>query len=120
MYSLAWPDMFSGTKVNILQDKEAAVNNLKLVLGSCKNELLGDPAFGTDLKELFFSTTTAWLYDLVVDTIYETIRAYIPQIIVKREDIEISKSLTTLYITIRFRYIIDKELDTINIELIEQ
>ena len=120
MYSLAWPDIFSGANVNLVQDKKAAVSNLKLVLGSCKKELMGDPAFGTNLKELFFSTQTVWLNDLIVDTIYDTIKKYVPQIITNREDITITKDQTTLYITVKFKYIVDKELDTVSIDLIEQ
>lgn len=96
------------------------MNNLKLVLGSCKNELLGDPYFGTKLKQYFFMPNNVWLNDIIVDTVYETIRRYVPQIISSRDNIKIEQNNSTLYITITFQYIIDKQLDTINIELIEQ
>lgn len=120
MYSLDWPNIFSRTRTNLLQDKQAALNNLKLVLGSCKQELLGDPYFGTNLKQYFFMQNSVWLKDLVIDTIYETIKRYVPQIVADRKNISITQSKTTLYITVTFQYILDKQLDTINIELIEQ
>lgn len=62
---------------------------------------------------------SVWLNDLVVDTVYETIKRYVPQIIVERKNIQIEQSKSTLYITITFKYILDKELDTINIELMK-
>jgi len=120
MYSLDFPNIFSRTKTNLVQDKQAALSNLKLVLGSCKHELLGDPFFGTALKQYFFMPNDVWVEDLVIDTIYETIRRYVPQIVASRKNISIEKDETTLYITLKFQYIIDKTLDTVNIELIEQ
>ena len=119
MYSLNWPNIFLNSRLSLLEDKQAAVNNLKLLLGSCKQELFGDPAFGTELKELFFAPNSVWIKDLVIDTIYSAIAKYIPQIRTKRNDIQIEQDKSTMYITISFQYIIDKELDTINIELVE-
>lgn len=120
MYSFSWPNMVSRTNANLLQDKEAALSNLKLVLGSCKQELFGDPFFGTALKEYFFMPNTIWVYDLVVDTIYETIKRYVPQIVASRKNIAIEQRASILYITIEFQYITDKTLDTVSIELVEQ
>ena len=120
MYSLDFPNIFSRTKTNLLQDKQAALSNLKLVLGSCKHELLGDPLFGTSLKQYFFMPNDIWVKDLVIDTVYETIRRYVPQIIASRKNISVEQDETTLYITLTFQYIIDKTLDTVNIALIEQ
>lgn len=120
MYSLDFPNIFSRTKTNLLQDKEAALSNLKLVLGSCRQELLGDPYFGTALREFFFMQNDIWVQDQVVDAVYEAIKRYVPQIVASRENISMSKDKTTLYINIVFQYIIDKQLDTVNIALIEQ
>lgn len=120
MYSLDWPNIFSRTKTNLLQDKQAALNNLKLVLGSCKQQLLGDPFFGTQLRNYFFMPNSIWVRDLTIDTIYEAIKRYVPQIVTDRKNISIEQSQSVLYITIVFQYIIDKQLDTVNIELIEQ
>ena len=120
MYSLAWPNIFSRSKTNLLEDKQAALNNLKLVLGSCKQELFGDPFFGTELKKYFFMQNSIWLEDLVIDTIYEAIKRYVPQIVSARKNIKVERSMSTLYINIEFQYITDKTVDAINIELIEQ
>ena len=120
MCSLDWPNIFSRTKTNLLEDKAAALNNLKLVLGSCQQELLGDPYFGTALRQYFFMQNEVWVQDLVIDAVYEAIRRYVPQIIASRKNISVEKSKTTMYTTITFQYIIDKQLDTVNIALIEQ
>ena len=120
MYSISWPNMFQRTSTNLLEDKEAALNNLKLVLGSCKQELFGDPFFGTALKKYFFMQNSVFVSDLVIDTIYEAIRRYVPQIVAARKNIQIEQTASVLYITVTFQYITDKEVDTVNIELIEK
>ena len=38
--------------VNPYKDKEATLSNLKLLLGSSKMSLFGDPYYGTNLKKL--------------------------------------------------------------------
>lgn len=63
---------------------------------------------------------SVWVRDLVIDTIYEAIKRYVPQIVAARKNISVEQSMSTLYITITFQYITDKTLDTINIDLIEQ
>ena len=43
--SIAFPDMLSSTRTNVVQDDDATVSNLRLLLLSSKNSLLGDPYF---------------------------------------------------------------------------
>ena len=63
---------------------------------------------------------SVFVNDLVVDTVYETIKRYVPQIVAARKNIKVEQTASTLYITIDFQYITDKTLDTISIELVEQ
>ena len=47
MYSIAWPNMFSGKGTKLVSDHDATVQNLKLMLLSDRGSLFGDPYFGT-------------------------------------------------------------------------
>ena len=67
MYSANFPNIFSGQKTNLIKDKNAAINNLKLVLSSNKRTLLGDPFFGTELKKYLFDQNDQIIPDIVID-----------------------------------------------------
>ena len=54
MYSIAFPNMLSNSKVLLYKDKEASLSNLKLLIGSDKTSLFGDPYYGTDLLQAIF------------------------------------------------------------------
>ena len=51
MRSISFPDMFSRTVTKTVQDYDATLQNLKMLLWSEKGELFGDPYFGTGLKK---------------------------------------------------------------------
>lgn len=119
MYSFNFPDMFSGGRANLIEDKKAAISNLKLVLGSWKSTLLGDPFFGTSLYKYFFNQNSLWIRDLIADQVYETIIRYVPQIRVKRNSIQVSAQRDTIFIDINFQYITDQTLDTLSIAITE-
>ena len=50
MYSIKFPDMLSSAKTNIIENHEATISNLRLMLASWKTSLFGDPYFGTNIK----------------------------------------------------------------------
>lgn len=54
MKSLAFPNILTSSKVNIISDKEATYSNLYLLLNSNKGSLFGDPYYGTDLIKYIF------------------------------------------------------------------
>ena len=89
MYSIAFPNMFTSSKTNLVEDKEATMSNLKLLLKSRRGSLFGDPNFGTDLMMVFFNQNSPILADLIIDEIYTIIVTMMPQILVSRKDITI-------------------------------
>lgn len=117
MNSLAFPDMLSSVNTNIIYDHKATVNNLKLLLMSMKKELFGDPYFGTNLKTLTFEQNSVVLADLLIDEIYTAIQDFMPQLYVKRDGITINAKRDILYINIKGVNLIDYQLNTYNIEI---
>lgn len=91
MYSIAFPDIFNGSKVFLYRDYDAIKSNLTALLSSDKGALFGDPFYGTRLKTLLWSQAYDPLVrDLIKDDIFEAIYSYMPQITVHRDDISIS------------------------------
>lgn len=119
MYSLAWPDIFNASNTLLAEDKRATVNNLRLVLGSEKLGLFGDPKFGSNLKRFLFEQNSTWLHDMIRDEVYTIIRLYIPQIIVNRNDIKIRSEKASLVADITGRWYNDPKLDMFSIRLTE-
>ena len=119
MYSLSFPEMFAkdGIRTLLLENHEATFSNLKLVLLSTKNSLLGDPDFGSLLKRKLFEQNTPILQDLVIDDIYTTILTFMPQLSLKRSDIKITSDGVDLFATIQCTNLIDYKLDTYTINL---
>jgi phage baseplate assembly protein W len=119
MYSLSFPDMFSknGARTMLVEGHEATLSNLKLVLASTKNSLLGDPDFGSLLRRKLFEQETPILKDLVIDDIYTTILTFMPQLVLKRSDITVEYDGIDLFATIKCTNLIDYELDTYTINL---
>ena len=119
MYSLSFPEMFSktGTRTMTVEDHQATLSNLKLVLGSTKESLFGDPEFGSNLKRRMFDQNTPILVDLVIDDIYSAITSFMPQIVLKRKDITVYGDGVDIYDTIKCLNLIDAEVDTYTINL---
>ena len=91
MYSIAFPDIFNGSKVFLYRDYDAIKSNLTALLSSDKGALFGDPFYGTRLKTLLWSQAYDPLVkDLIKDDIFEAIYSYMPQITVHRDDISIN------------------------------
>lgn len=88
MYSIAFPNIFKGSTVNLLKDEEAINNNLKLLIGSNRGGLYGDPHYGVDIKQILYDNQIDPLMkSLVRDEICEAVNSYMPQCTVDREDI---------------------------------
>lgn len=117
MYSLNWPDIFSTTYTKVIQDHEATMSNLKLILLSDKYSLLGDPYFGTNLKKLMFNQNNQVLRDIVVDDIYTAILTFMPQLVVNRKDITVVSNGANIYVTIKALNLLDYTTDLYNINL---
>lgn len=101
MYSLAYPNIFNGSKINLYSDYEAIKSNLVLLLGSNRGGLFGDPHYGTEIKKILFDQAyQPIVLQLIKDDIFESINSYMPQITVNRDDIEIQIVDNTVLATI--------------------
>jgi hypothetical protein len=92
MKSIKFPNMFSTNSTKVWEESEylkATDQNLKLVIQSMHGELLGDPYFGTLLKEYMFDQNSYILRDIIADMIYTQVAIFIPQLYVTRKGIEI-------------------------------
>ena len=119
MYSISFPEMLSkdGTRTLVTEDHPATLSNLRLALLSTKNSLFGDPDFGSLLRARLFEQNTPILQDLVIDDIYTTILAFMPQLVLKRSDIVVTSDGIDIFATIKCTNLIDYELDTYTINL---
>ena len=88
--SISFPKMFvTKTKTGLVQDYNATLQNLKLLLFSEKGELFGDPYFGTGLMRFLYDPNDVVLQDILIDEIYTAIAVFMPQIKIERKDITI-------------------------------
>ena len=117
MNSLGFPEMFSNTYSKINKDYEATYTNLYLLLKSAKTSLFGDPYFGTNLQKLMFEQNNDVLKDIVIDDIYTAILTFMPQLTLKRNDIEIIANRETVYINIRATNLLDFQTNLYSINL---
>lgn len=124
MQSIAFPKMFSkGSRTNVVQDREAIKENIRLLFLSEKTSLFGDPEYGTELSRYLFSHPII-LKDRITDELYTNIKVYIPQVHVDRKDIEIivntKNNKLVLSANIKVTYLEDSSNDMYNIKLIER
>lgn len=117
MYSIGFPNMFNNTTTNVIKDREATTSNLKLMLLSDKKSLFGDPYYGTNLKSILFSQNNIVLKDIVIDDIYTSILTFIPQLILKRSDIEVNSNKQQIQAKIKAVNLLDQTNDLYNINL---
>ena len=110
--------MFSNTKTLLIEDHDATLQNLKLLLGSDKQGLFGDPYYGMVLKRVLFEENNAILKDLLIDEIYTAILIFMPQIRLKRNDIKIKQDKTKIFAEITCINLIDYIQDTYQIQLL--
>jgi len=122
MKSIGFPKMFStSTSSNVVVDKQATLNNIKLLLGSEKTSLFGDPYYGIKLKYYMFEQNGKLLKDIIIDEIYSQIRTFIPQVIVNRSDIDIVQDVRgKLTANIRVTYVVDYSQENYSLVLFKE
>jgi phage baseplate assembly protein W len=100
---------------------EATKQNAKLVLKTVRGELLGDPYFGVLLEQYLFDQNSYVLRDIIIDLIYTQLALFLPQIHIKRQDIEIiqDKQKGTLICNFSGISQIDYTHNTFNLVLFE-
>lgn len=124
MKSLKYPNMFRVNSSEVWGESEyeqATLQNMGLVMRSFRDELLGDPYFGTSLNKYLFDQNNYILKDAIIDTIYPQLVAFIPQLKIERKDIEIIQDRKKGQLICKFtgRSQIDYELYTYNTVLID-
>ena len=117
MYSIAFPEMFNASGTILLKDKEATMSNIKLLLASWKKSLFGDPYYGTNIKTFIHQQNNIILKDIIIDDIYVSLQQFIPQIALKRKDIEIINDGNDVYVTINCINKLDNEVNAYQINL---
>ncbi len=118
MNAIRFPDMINLNKTSIVYDKEATEQNLRLLLLSYKNTMLGDPYFGSNLQRLLYENNNLILQSLVVDDIYSAITTYMPQIKVNRNNISISSDGNNVSVKIVAQNMLDYSFGEYNINLL--
>jgi phage baseplate assembly protein W len=92
MRTIKFPKMFNTNNTRVWKSSEhldATKQSTILLLHSMRGELFGDPYFGIMLKRYLFDQNSYILRDAIIDMIYTQLAIFIPQIKVKREDINI-------------------------------
>lgn len=92
MRSYKFPKMFQSNSSRIWATTEygkATRQNALLLLQSERGELECDPYFGVLLKYYLFNQNSYILKDMIIDTIYNQIAIFLPQIKVTRNSIEL-------------------------------
>ena len=117
MYSLAFPKMFNSTSLRVIEGHEATYSNLRLLLLSDTTMLLGDPYYGTPLRQVIFSQNDGVVKDLAIDAIYTSILTFMPQLVLQRKDIQIVQQQNEMYVKITATNILDYTTNLYEIKL---
>lgn len=115
--SIAFPDMLSSTRMNVISEDDATKSNLRLLLLSPRKSLFGDPYYGNELKDVIFSQSGQIIKDLIVDEIYTSIAVFMPQLSVSRNDISIETDGIELYTTFKATNLLNYTTNLYNIKL---
>ena len=119
MKSISYPKMFvTKTKTGIVEDYDATLQNLKMLLYSEKGELFGDPYFGGGVKKFLYDQNDLILKDLLVDEIYVAIGTFMPQVRVNRKDITVDVDGTKVYCKIKATNMVNFETNLYTIPLL--
>lgn len=117
--SISFPNMFTRTVTNTVDNYDATLQNLKMLLWSEKGELFGDPEFGTGLKRYLYDQNDYILADLIIDNVYDAIATFMPQLYITRNDIRIEIELAKVIVTIRALNKLDFTTNLYNIVLLD-
>ena len=117
MYSIAFPNMFDGAQTNLVKDTGATVQNIRLLIESCRGSLLGDPYFGSKIKKYIYEQNNIILRDIIIDDILVLLQTFIPQIHITRKDIKLISNKQEIFANISCINKIDNEADMFQIKL---
>lgn len=120
MYSIAFPNMLNSAQTNLFEDNRATLSNYKLMLSSWKTALFGDPYFGTNIKRFIHEQNNIILRDIIIDDIFVATQDFMPQIFLKREDIQITLKKGDVYCTLNCMNKVNNEVNLFEINLTEE
>lgn len=120
MKSLAFPKIFNTNSTNVTKDFEATKQNALLLLRTEKGELFGDPYFGLRLKRYIYEQNNYILRDIIIDEIYTQLALFMPQLLVKREDIKIVQDRAKLYCRFKATNQANFKVDTYSLVLFNE
>lgn len=125
MRSLKFPNMFNSNSSNVWKSSEhleMTKQNATILLHCERGELFGDPYFGLLLKHYLFDQNNYVLRDNLIDMIYTQLALFLPQIRIKRKDIDIIQDGPRGQVTVTFSGVnqIDYQINTYSLLLLEQ
>lgn len=110
--------MFNSNSTNVTKSNlEATKQNTILLLHSEKGELFGDPYFGIRLKKYIFNQNSYVIKDILIDEIYTQLALFLPQLVVNRNDIEITQDRAKIYCSFKGTNQIDFTTDMYSLVL---
>lgn len=125
MKSIKFPKLFNTNSTRVWKSDEylaATKQNTILTLSTERGELFCDPYWGLLFKYYLFNQNSLILRDTLADMIYTQLAIFVPQVVVKRNDIEIvqDKEKGILYCNFKGINQIDYQVNTFNLKLFEQ
>lgn len=116
--------MFNTNSTNVWKNDEylAATKQNAAVLLQCeRNELLGDPYFGSLVKQYMFDQNSYILRDVIADIVYTQLATFIPQLKITRDDVRVIKDTTKGRLLVKVTGInqIDYQPNTFNLVLFQ-
>lgn len=125
MKTIKFPNMFNSNSTNVWKEDEylsQTKQSATLLLQSEKYELFGDPYYGLLFKHYLFSQNSFKLKDIIIDMIYQQLALFLPQVRVKRENIDIvqDKEKGKLYCSFSGINQIDFQANTYNLVLYDE
>ena len=121
MNCISFPKIFS-TKL-ITDTKKgyyATLECLRLLLMTERGSLFGDPDFGIRLRRYWYEQNSYVVKDILIDEIFDQIRAFIPQITVQRRDIKITQERNKITVHIKAVNKSDFQLSSYDIQLMKE
>lgn len=124
MRSIKFPKMFNTNSTNVWRNDEylAATKQNTAVLLQCeRNELFGDPYFGSLVKQYMFDQNSYILRDVIADIVYTQVATFIPQLKIQRDDVKVVKDTSKGRLIAKVTGVnqIDYQVNTFNLVLFE-
>lgn len=117
MKGWAFPRIFEGNSVKLVDGVEAVIQDLKLLFEAEPLEFRLDPGYGSNVKLLKFRPKNQLTLDLMVDAICQS-QLFIPNVIFKRDSVKVK--YIAAGVDIEIRAIIDKNNYIQEIHLVQE